>query len=357
MRVSRPIAALVAAAAASLALAACAGSPAGEGGADDPTTQSEEEGGGDTAPSAEFPITITHAFGETVIESQPERVATVGWSNQEAALALGVVPVIMEAATWGDDDGNGVLPWVEDKLTELGAETPELYDGTDGVDFEAIADAAPDVILSAYSGLSQDDYDTLSQIAPVVAFPEVAWGTTWQQTITMNGTALGLQAAAEALVSELEGQVSDAVADYPNLGGGEGASFFFFDVNDLSSIGFYALVDPRSLFLVEQAGFSAPQVITDAGTEEFYSSISAEAVDEMADVDVIVTYGTGEELEALQADPLLSRIPAVANGAIVFLDEAVDPVTASSANPSPLGISHLIENYLPLLNEAAGKAA
>lgn len=347
----RSFAAFGAAAAASLALAACAG------GADAETDAEAGDGGSSSAATAAFPITVTHAFGETTIESQPERVATVGWSNQEAALALGVVPVIMEKATWGDDDDNGVLPWVEDKLAELGAETPEMYDGTDGVDFEAVSDAQPDVILAAYSGLTQDDYDTLSEIAPVVAYPTVAWGTTWQETITLNGTALGLQEQAEALVTDLEGQLADAVGTYPNLGGEKAASFFFFDVNDLSSIGFYAIIDPRTLFLSEQAGFAVPQVITDAGTEEFYTQISAEAVDDLSDVDVIVTYGTGEELAALQADPLLSRIPAVANGAIVFLDETADPVTASSANPSPLGIPHLIEYYLPLLDEAAGKAA
>ena len=349
MRLSRPAVVIVATAAASLVLAACGGS----------TTGGDVEGDASEVPeaSAEFPITITHAFGETVIEEQPQRIATVGWSNQEAVLALGAVPVIMEEATWGDDDGDGVLPWVEDALTELGAETPEMYDGTDGVDFEAIGDAAPDVILAAYSGITEDDYGILSEIAPVVAFPDVAWGTTWQQTITVNGTALGLQTEAEALVADLEGQISDAVEGYANLGSGQGAAFAWFDVNDLSSVGFYTMVDPRQVFFSEQAGFTVPEAVTAAGTQEFLASAAAEAVDELSDFDVIVTYGTGEELEVLQADPLLSRIPAVANGAIVFLDETVDPATAASANPSPLGISHLIENYLPLLDEAAGKAS
>ncbi|GAB2603598.1 ABC transporter substrate-binding protein [Pseudactinotalea suaedae] len=350
MRVSRPAVAIIATAAASLALAACAGSPTGNNDAGGDQSEVPEA-------SAQFPITVTHAFGETVIEEQPERIATVGWSNQEAALALGVVPVVMEEATWGDDDGDGVLPWVEDKLTELGAQTPEMYDGTDGVDFEAIGDAAPDVILAAYSGITEDDYGILSEIAPVVAFPDVAWGTTWQQTITVNGTALGLQTEAEALVADLESHISEAVDGYANLGGGQGAAFAWFDVTDLSSVGFYTMVDPRQVFLSEQAGFTVPEAVTAAGTEEFLASAAAEAVDELSDFDVIVTYGTGEELEVLQADPLLSRIPAVANGAIVFLDETVDPATAASANPSPLGISHLIENYLPLLDETAGKAS
>ena len=93
------------------------------------------------------------------------------WANHEVPLALGVVPVGMAEANFGDDDGDGVLPWVEEKLDELGAETPVLFDETDGIDFEAVADTEPDVILAAYSGLTQEDYDTLSEIAPVVAYP------------------------------------------------------------------------------------------------------------------------------------------------------------------------------------------
>ena len=161
-----------------------------------------------------FPITIEHALGTTVVESEPQRVATVGWANHEVALSLGVVPVGMAKATWGDDDDNGVLPWVEDKLTELGAATPALFDETDAVDFEAVADSDPDVILAAYSGLTQDQYDTLSKIAPVVAYPTVPWGTTWQQMIELDSTALGLAARGQELIADLEGQIAAAVDEH-----------------------------------------------------------------------------------------------------------------------------------------------
>ncbi len=112
MTTRRPAAAL-AAAALSLTLAACSGG-----------SDADSPGAGDadsTNPAADegFPVTISHAFGETTIEEKPERVATVAWSNHEVPLALGIVPVGMEKATWGDDDGNGVLPWVEDRLAEL----------------------------------------------------------------------------------------------------------------------------------------------------------------------------------------------------------------------------------------------
>ena len=125
-----------------------------------------------TVASAEdaYPITIKHALGTTIITKKPERVATVAWANHEVPLALSVVPVGMSKATWGDDDNDGVLPWVEEKLEELGAKTPVLFDETDGIDFEAVADTKPDVILAAYSGLTQEEYETLSKIAPTVAY-------------------------------------------------------------------------------------------------------------------------------------------------------------------------------------------
>src|SRR6478736_4331493 len=158
---------------AAIALAACSPSTT------DSTDTAQAGAGG------EFPVVIEHALGTTTIEEAPERVATVAWANQEVPLTLGVVPVGMAAANFGDDDGNGILPWVEEKLDELDAETPVLFDETDGIDFEAVADTQPDVILAAYSGLSQEDYDTLSKIAPVVAYPEVAWGTSYEDMIRL----------------------------------------------------------------------------------------------------------------------------------------------------------------------------
>ena len=103
-------------------------------------------------------------------------------------LALGVVPVGMSKAAWGDDDGDGVLPLVEDKLTELGAKTPVLFDEADGIDFEAVADTQPDVILAAYSGLTQEEYDKLSKIAPTVAYPDIPWATSYQDMIRHTST-------------------------------------------------------------------------------------------------------------------------------------------------------------------------
>src|SRR5918999_3250454 len=46
-----------------------------------------------TADSAAFPLTVEHKFGSTEVPEAPERVVTVGYTESDAVLALGVEPV------------------------------------------------------------------------------------------------------------------------------------------------------------------------------------------------------------------------------------------------------------------------
>jgi len=351
---NRSLRVLLASALSALALAGCGSSDTSDGGATaaDPTVSSS----GDAADSA-FPVTIKHAFGETTIESKPERVATVAWANHEVPLALDIVPVGMTKVTWGDDDDNGVLPWVEDKLKELGADTPALFDETDGIPFEQVADTKPDVILAAYSGLTQEDYDTLSKIAPVIAQPGVAWATSMDDMIRMDSEALGLKTEGEELITSLDDKIDATIAKYPALSGKK-ILFTYIDPKDLSQVGFYTLHDTRPGFLVEH-GFPTPKIVEEksAGTDEFYVTVSAENAEAFDDVDVFVTYGDPDGssiVDTAQADPLLSKIPAVAKGAIAVLPDST-PLSAS-ANPSPLSIDWALDDYFALLADAAAKS-
>ena len=318
--------------------------------ADDPVaTSGVAEATSDEEVGSAFPVTIEHTYGTTTIEERPDDVATVAWANHEVPLALGVVPVGMSKATWGDDDEDGVLPWVEDKLTELGAETPVLFDETDGIDFEAVADTDPDVILASYSGLTQEDYDTLSNIAPTIAYPDVAWGTSMDDMIRMNSAALGLSAEGDALIEELHGEIDTALGAHAELEG-KRVLFAFIEATDLSRIGFYTSHDTRPGFL-ESLGLPTPSIVEEesAGTTEFYVQVSSELADRFADVDLIVTYGEadGSIIGQVQADPLLSQIPAIAAGSIAILKNSTP--LASSANPSPLSIGWGIDDYFALL--------
>lgn len=342
---TRRLSALAAAGSVALVLAACSSTPS--------DTSSDETAAGSSA--EEFPVTIEHAFGTTTIDEAPERVATVNWANQEVPLALGVVPVGMASADFGDDDGNGMLPWVEEKLEELGGEQPVLFDETDGIDFEAVADTAPDVILAAYSGLTQEDYDTLSEIAPVVAYPEQPWATSWRDMILVNAAGMGMAAEGEELVAELETEIADTVAAHPGLDGVSTMFMTHVDTTDLSTVNFYTANDTRAAFFAD-LGLSTPAAVEEASASgEFSGSVSAEQVDVFDDVELIVTYGDQALVDTLKADPLLSQMPAVANDAIVFLDGSGPLGTA--ANPTPLSISWVLDDYVTMLADAAGTAA
>ncbi|QXF80869.1 iron-siderophore ABC transporter substrate-binding protein [Rhodococcus pyridinivorans] len=306
-----------------------------------------------SAGSGEYPITIEHALGTVTLDEKPERVATVNWANHEVPLALGVVPVGMAAANFGDDDGNGMLPWVEERLEELGAETPVLFDETDGIDFEAVSDTNPDVILAAYSGLTQEDYETLSEIAPVVAYPEAPWATSWRDMIELNSAGLGMAEEGEELVASLEQEIADAAAAHPELEGKATMFLTHVDTADLSQVSFYTANDTRAAFF-EDLGLATPKSVADASTDDAFSKkVSAEQVDVFDDVQIIVTYGDQELVDALEADPLLSQMPAVRNGSIVFLDGSGPLGTA--ANPTPLAISWVLSDYVQLLSDAAAK--
>lgn len=311
-------------------------------------SSAEAEGGDDSW----TPVTIEHALGTTKIDEKPERVATVNWANHEVPLALGVVPVGMASADFGDDDDNGVLPWVEDKLEELGAETPTLFDETDGIDFEAVADTQPDVILAGYSGLSQEDYDTLSEIAPVVAYPETAWGTPWREMIEINSEAIGMKEEGEELVDDLDSEIDAAVAKHPAIKGKSTMFLTHVDPSDLSEVNFYTTHDTRAMFF-EDLGMKAPASIQKASdeTDQFSSTISAEQADVFDDVDIIVTYGDDKLVKTLKDDELLSQMPAVENDAIVNLP--ADAPLGTAANPTPLSISFILDDYLDELDKAA----
>ena len=184
-------------AAAALTLTACSTGPVSSTATDAPSQPV----------SIAFPVTIKHLFGETTIKEQPKRVVTVSWVNDDVAIALGVVPVGVPKNEWGGND-KGSTPWKDAALEKLGAgfgsaKAPVQFSEADGINFTEIAKLNPDVILGAYSGLTSEDYKKLSEIAPVVAQPEIAYGTSWQDSTTIIGKALGKEAEAAKLVSDL----------------------------------------------------------------------------------------------------------------------------------------------------------
>lgn len=303
--------------------------------------------------ATQYPIVIKHALGETVIEEKPERVATVAWANHDVALALGVVPVGFSAANYGVQDESGMLPWTAEKLKELGEGNPNIYQDTDGIDFEAVSDSNPDVILAAYSGLTQEEYDTLSEIAPVVAYPETPWVITWRDQILYNAKGMGMEEEGKQLIADTEKLIQDKANEFPEIKGKK-AAFGMFNATDLSKFYIYTPADPRGE-LLEELGMEYPESIKAQVQDEssFYIELSSENADALNDAEILIAYGDDNTLKALQADPILGEVPAIKNGTVLIIPD--NTPLAAAGNPNPLSIQYTIDEYVTLISEVAKK--
>ncbi|MGE3253191.1 ABC transporter substrate-binding protein, partial [Pseudonocardia sp.] len=98
-------------------------------------------------------------------------------------LALDVVPVATREWFDGYDD----FPWVKEATG--GKVLPTL--GGDGIDYESIATAKPDVIFAVYETIDRPTYDRLSQIAPTVIQPDdhPDEETPWDVQLLLTGKA------------------------------------------------------------------------------------------------------------------------------------------------------------------------
>lgn len=303
--------------------------------------------------SSDYPIVIEHAFGKTVIESKPERISTIQWANHDVALALGVVPVGFSAANYGVLDDTGLLPWTAKKLDELGVKNPNIFQDTDGLDFEAISDSNPDVILAGYSGITKEDYDLLSKIAPVVPYLVSPWTTTWREQVILNATGMGMKEQGEQLIADTEALIQEKASKYPQMQGKK-VAWVNFSANDMSRIHLYTPADPRGAFLIE-LGMEYPDSIKNAITDptSYSLRLSAENADLLNDADLLIGYGDESLYEAVKADPLLGKITAIQRGSVLFIGNGTP--LAASGNPNPLSIAYTIDEYLELIAGAIKK--
>ena len=296
-----------------------------------------------------FPVILQHAYGETVIPAKPERIGTWGWAGQDAVIALGEVPVGIPHFRYGGDE-NGALNWTKEAVAALGAAFPTILPAGSEPPVEAIAALQPDLILAVYSGLTEEQYEVLSGIAPVVAFPETVWDTSWQDTITITGEAMGKKAEAVALVAELEQFIADETAKHPQLAGTSFAAVAEWN----GEINVYGDLDSRVQLLVNAGLVSAPSVAKLAEGQDLFYMLSFENLDQLTS-DVLVAYfETPEAGAAFTDNPVVALAPQVAKGAVALVTGA--ELINSVSPPSALSLKWGYPEYIKLIADAATAA-
>ena len=319
---------------------------AGCGSSDDGGSSGSDAGSASSAgadPGA-FPVTISHKFGSTTIESEPKRVVVAGFREQDALLALGVVPVA--TTEWYGEHPGAIFPWAKDELGS--AKLPTVLSSTDGYEIEKIAAQRPDAIIAVYSGLTKKDYDSLSKIAPVIAQPEgqVDYGSSWQEETLLTGQVVGRNAKAKELVAKTEKLVADAAADHPEFKGQTALN-----VSDYQGVYVYGPQDVRSRML-EDLGFTYPEGLKNAFPDDFGGQLSDEKI-ELLDVGTLVWFADGDRnVDRLKEEPVYKTLNVREEGRDVFI-LLKDRVYEATSFPSVLSMPTLLKELVPRLAAAA----
>lgn len=289
---------------AALVLAACGSSDDG-GETSSAEVAAAEEGA--------LPATIEHKFGSTTVSEPPERVVVAGLREQDSLLALGIVPVA--TTEWLGTHPGEIFPWAEDELGD--APLPKALEFTDGLQFEEIAAQRPDLILAVYSGLSKEDYDKLSAIAPTIAQPpnQIDWASSWQDEIETVGAAVGKPAEAKQLREDAEAEIAAAAAEHPEFEGKTGLIATYYE-----GLYVYGPEDPRSKILGE-LGFTFPAALEDVGGAEEFGGVVPDEQAARLDVDGIVWFAAPNLEKKVVEHPVYGELDVRKEGRDVFIDE------------------------------------
>lgn len=291
-----------------------------------------------------FPVTIEHKYGKTELTKAPSRVVCVGLTEQDALLALGIVPVAV--TKWFGDAPGYIFSWAQDRLGDTGSSgLPEVLEDTNGVEVEKIAALAPDLIIGQYSGLTEKDYQLLSQIAPTVAQSgEYAdYGTPWDEMALTIGTAVGQGAKMREIVEGVKQQIADAAAAHPEFAGKKAMV-----VTPYEGLFVYGPEDPRSRMLVD-LGFEFPTDVFGGAGDEFGTSLSAERTSDLDKVDVAVWL----DLEADKAvRKVFDETATAAEGRYFDISSADGDYYVAHSFVTPLSIPYVLERYVPQLAAA-----
>ncbi|MHA6779792.1 iron-siderophore ABC transporter substrate-binding protein [Pseudonocardia saturnea] len=287
-------------------------------------------------------MSIEHKYGSTEIAAEPQRIVLVGLNEQDAMLALGSVPV--GTSNFLDAPG-GIYPWAEEALGD--APLPTLLDQTDGIPYEEVAALDPDLIVGLYSGLTPEDYSTLTAIAPTVAQPagQEDYTISWQGTTLTLGKILGKDAEARQLVADTEALFAQTREEHPEFAGQTAVMTTVFE-----GYYFYGEGDPRGRLLTS-LGFTVPPTLAQyVSSDGFGGNVPGEQAAAL-DVGALVWLAEDSTEDVLRADALYSSLDVVSQGREVFVRKG-EPVNDAVSFVTPLSIPLILDELVPRLATA-----
>jgi iron complex transport system substrate-binding protein len=249
-----------------------------------------------TAPTADFPVTVTRSDGrELTIAQAPQRIASLSPGATEVLYAVGAGPQIVATDLQSD------YPAEAANTTKLDAFQPNL---------EAIAGVEADLIIIASN---QDNIvealDGLGQTVLFLEVPSTIDGV--MEQVRLLALASGHAAEGERLAGEMEGRIEAVTSKLADIDQGPRVYHeldnTFFTVAPNSFVGdFYNLLKARNI--AEGAATAYPQL-----TQE-------EILNRDPEVIILADADAGESPQTVKARPGWGVISAVKNDRIYVID-------------------------------------
>ncbi len=289
--------------------------------------------------------TVTHVFGDTQIEGAPERVASVGFREHDALLALGVKPVMVHQ--WYSEYSSGVAPWAEPYLE---GDKPTVIPATaEGLPFEEIAAEEPDLIVGLDAGLDEKTYNRLTEVAPTIANPAGAapYAVPYAEETRMIGEAVGKADEADQLVKDTDQAFADAQKAHPEF---EDKTAAVGCPLDNGGFALYPTTDPRGEFLTK-LGLTAPKEIDETAKGDYYAEISAENLSMMNDYDLLLIIDDcGNPTADLDEHPTFKSLDVAQRGDYVYPAPAADALSHNTVLSVPYALDKLIPEIEKVLS-------
>jgi iron complex transport system substrate-binding protein len=289
------------------------------------------------------PVTITHAFGQTVVPAPPKRVVSAGFTEQDDLLAVGVVPIA--TTEWFGNQPFAVWPWAQAKL--VGAQ-PTVLSIYDGIQVDRIAELAPDLIVATNAGVNADTYQQLSAIAPTIpqTGPEPFFEP-WKLQADTIGHAVFQADRMRSLIAGVDGRFATVARKYPQFAG---KKVFLLSGDTFWQNSVIASIPSWKTEFLTQMGFVIPEDIAAYGRGDDRAYLDPNDPAALDEADVLIWKTESQaDIDALLAIPGIANLRATRENRNVFTTKEQ---AGAIAFCSPLSLPYVAEQLPPLIAKA-----
>ncbi|HEY5821489.1 MAG TPA: ABC transporter substrate-binding protein [Propionibacteriaceae bacterium] len=288
-----------------------------------------------------FPVAVTHKYGVTEVLTPPQRIVTVGLTEQDTLLALGHRPV--GVTEWYGKQPSAVWPWAR---TALGDAQPEVLSTADGFQLEKIGALVPDLIIGTNSGMTKQDYASLSKLAPTIANSgnyDSDYFEPWTIQTSQIGAAVGRPAEAAQLIADIQRRYRDAAAAHPQFAN-QKAVFLQAPYYEGNAI---AYQDGLGTDFITDLGFTVPKEIDAYATEDGQAYLPVEKLDVLDVADVLIWATENDAARAeLEKNKLFGQLRAVREGCSLYTGAELSGAIYFS---TVLSLPYILDTLLPQL--------